>query len=125
MKILITGSSGQLGKEIIDQKPLSIKILSPKKNELDLSNKKICQNYINFHKPDFIINAGAFTNVDLKKESDLCCNNAEAPFFAEAIENMEVIYYKLVPITFLMPQFRYETKDIRTISVMVIQKAKK
>ena len=42
MKILVTGSSGQLGKEIIDQKPLSIKILSPKKNELDLSNKKIC-----------------------------------------------------------------------------------
>ena len=35
------------------------------KNELDLSNKLNCQNYINFHKPDFIINAGAFTNVDL------------------------------------------------------------
>ena len=59
MKILVTGSSGQLGKEIVDQKPLSIKLLLPKRNELDLSNKMICQNYINFHKPDFIINSGA------------------------------------------------------------------
>ena len=89
MKILVTGSSGQLGKEIIDQRPLSFKLLLPKRNELDLSNKLNCQNYINFHKPDFIINAGAFTNVDLaEKESDLCfAINAEAPFiFANAIK---------------------------------------
>ncbi len=89
MKVLVTGSSGQLGKEIVAQKPLSINLLLPKRNELDLSNKIICKNYIDFHKPDFIINSGAYTNVDLaEKESDLCyAINAEAPFiFANAIK---------------------------------------
>ena len=89
MKILITGSSGQLGKEIIAQKPKLYELLLPKRDELDLSNKVNCKNYIDFHKPDFILNAGAFTNVDLaERESDLCfAINAEAPLiFANAIK---------------------------------------
>ena len=40
-----------------------------------------------FHKPDFIINACAFTNVDLaESQSDLCSLiNTEAPVFARAL----------------------------------------
>tara|TARA_A100001035_G_scaffold91068_1_gene71172 strand:+ start:654 stop:1544 length:891 start_codon:yes stop_codon:yes gene_type:complete len=130
MKILITGSSGQLGKEIIDQKPLSIKILSPKKNELDLSNKKICQNYIDFHKPDFIINAGAFTNVDLaEKESDLCfAINAEAPLiFAESIKEYggNLLQISSDYVFDGRKNSPYETKDIRNpISSYGYSKAK-
>ena len=81
MKILLTGSSGQLGKAIVYKKPNNYKLLTPKRAELDLSNKKNCQEYVQFHKPDLIINAGAFTNVDLAEtQADLCSLiNTEAP----------------------------------------------
>ena len=81
MKILLTGSTGQLGKAIIDKKPYYHDLLLPKRAELDLSKRKNCQSFLELHKPDFIINAGAFTNVDLAEtESDLCSSiNTEAP----------------------------------------------
>ena len=36
MKILLTGSSGQLGKAIVNKKPNNYKLLTPKRAELDL-----------------------------------------------------------------------------------------
>ena len=81
MKILVTGSTGQLGKAIISQKPEGHQILFPKRNELDLSDILSCKKYIEFNKPDIIINCGAYTNVDLaEKEKELCyAINTSAP----------------------------------------------
>ncbi|MDC3019732.1 dTDP-4-dehydrorhamnose reductase [Prochlorococcus sp. AH-736-E15] len=81
MKILLTGSTGQLGQAIILQKPKDHQILLPKRNELDLSDHLSCKKYIEFNKPDLIINCGAYTNVDLaEKEKELCyAINTSAP----------------------------------------------
>ena len=90
MKILLTGSTGQLGKAIITQKPKDITLLLPLRNELDLSNQKDCYRYLEFHKPDLIINSGAFTNVDrAEKEKDLCSSiNTQAPLiFAKFLKD--------------------------------------
>ena len=48
MKILVTGSTGQLGQEIISQKPKDHQILFAKRNELDLSDHLSCRKYIEF-----------------------------------------------------------------------------
>ena len=69
MKILITGGSGQLGGEIINKSPKGFDLLIPNRDELDLSNKSNCIDYVERNKPDYIINTGAFTNVD-KAEND-------------------------------------------------------
>ena len=72
MKILLTGSSGQLGREIINLKPKNIELLTPKVYELNLSNLKNCENYIENEKPNWIINCGAFTDVEkAEKETEL------------------------------------------------------
>ncbi len=89
MKILVTGCSGQLGKAIISQTPKDFELLLPKRNELDLSDQINCRNYIEKFHPEFIINCGAFTNVDLaEKESDLCFEiNTKAPItFANVLK---------------------------------------
>ena len=89
MKILITGSSGQLGKAVISQKPKDFQLLLPKRKELDLSDQVNCLNYIEKNRPEFVINCGAFTNVDLaENQPDLCFEiNAKAPItFAKVLK---------------------------------------
>ena len=64
MKILLTGGSGQVGQEILKCKPKEIQIISPSKSTLDLSDYNACKKIVKDHKPDWIINCGAYTSVD-------------------------------------------------------------
>ena len=64
MKILLTGSSGQLGKSIIKLKPKNINLLTPNRFEMDLCDEENCKRFISLEKPDWIINSAAFTHVD-------------------------------------------------------------
>lgn len=64
MKVLLTGSTGQLGQEIINSKPQFINLIAPKRNELDLKDSESCEKYIIDKKPDWVINCAAYTAVD-------------------------------------------------------------
>ena len=64
MKVLLTGSTGQLGKELINSKPQYINLIAPKRNELDLKDSESCEQYIIDKKPDWVINCAAYTAVD-------------------------------------------------------------
>ena len=46
MKVLLTGSDGQLGKAIISKKPANINLLKTTRDEFDLCNKKNCKEFI-------------------------------------------------------------------------------
>ena len=99
MKILLIGSSGQLGKSIIDKKPQKYKLFYPNKKEFDLSNGLECHEFITRHKPDWVINSGAYTNVDkAEKDKNLAYKiNTEGP---EAIANaLQKIGSKLLQIS--------------------------
>lgn len=72
MKILITGSNGQLGRELVNQLELinqSIKqpkydVLPTTRDDLDISNQTNVDSFIVYNKPDVIINCAAYTKVD-------------------------------------------------------------
>ena len=64
MKVLITGSSGQLGQEIKDTAAPNIELLTPSRANLNLENYNSCKEYVLDKKPDWIINCAAYTNVD-------------------------------------------------------------
>ncbi len=68
MKVLLTGSNGQLGNAIQKSTPKGIKLLSLDKNQFDLSDIKNIKNNLEEIKPDFIINCGAYTNVDMAED---------------------------------------------------------
>lgn len=77
MKVLITGGTGQLGFHLQAQSKDSAAgiwqealILTPGRNDLDLSCVDSITSYLDEHKPDCIINAAAYTAVD-KAESEL------------------------------------------------------
>ena len=83
MKILIVGASGQLGKAIIKKRSPKSELLIPNKKEFDLTKGIECYEYIIRNKPDWVINSGAYTNVDkAEKESGLVHKiNSEGPRF--------------------------------------------
>ena len=93
MRILITGSSGQLGKSLLNlflNDSKSFEIIQPTRKELDLSDNLACKNIVEKVKPDWIINLAAYTLVDKAEiEMDLATQiNCEAPrIFSEALSN--------------------------------------
>ena len=88
MKILLVGSSGQLGKSIIHKSPKNVELLIPTRMEFNLKNGIDCYKYIISNKPDWVINSGAYTNVDMAEEEENLAYaiNSEGPqFIAKAL----------------------------------------
>jgi dTDP-4-dehydrorhamnose reductase len=81
MKILLTGSNGQIGFEL--QKKLSVlgDVIATGREELDLTNPKAIREFLDQTKPNIIINPAAYTAVDKAElEPDLAYQiNAIAP----------------------------------------------
>ena len=64
IKVLLTGAKGQLGFSIEKLNPKGIQLVSRDKNQFDLSKINKIKKKLEDIKPDFIINCGAYTNVD-------------------------------------------------------------
>ena len=95
MKVLLTGAAGQLGRALIDKMPNEVELLATSRHggdgllALDLADAKACRQVVDEHRPDWVLNAGAYTAVDkAEAEADLAhAVNGGAPrAFAEAIQ---------------------------------------
>ena len=86
MKVLLTGSNGQLGNSIINTKSENIDLVTTRREELDLSNPQYCEDFILNEKPDWIINCAAFTAVD-QAEKDIDLSLKINSFAPEAFTN--------------------------------------
>ncbi len=69
MKILLTGASGQLGNALTKYKPNTlanqkIELIVCSRQHLNLADSQACQSFVEACRPDWIINAGAYTDVD-------------------------------------------------------------
>ena len=88
MKVLLTGAAGQLGQELIASRPPEVELIACSRGELDLADAEACRAAVQQHRPDWVLNAGAYTAVD-KAESEpelAAAVNAGAPAaFAEAL----------------------------------------
>ena len=72
MKILITGSGGQVGRSLLDAAPDATQVLTVSHQELDIADSRAVGEYVRSHSPDVIINAAAHTAVDrAESEPDL------------------------------------------------------
>jgi dTDP-4-dehydrorhamnose reductase len=81
MKILLTGKNGQLGYQLKSDLKKFHKVIATDRNTLDLKDTQAIEDLIYRIKPDLIINAAAYTNVDkAENEKDLAYKvNALAP----------------------------------------------
>ena len=89
IRVLLTGSTGQLGKSIIKEAPSLVNLYTPDRKELDLSSESSCRQAISKYKPDWIINAGAYTSVDNAESNRYLAfqiNEGAPTIFAEELE---------------------------------------
>ncbi len=93
MKILLTGKNGQVGFAL-HKKLVSLgEVIATNRNELDLENSDEIRAFIEKIKPDIIINAAAYTDVDkAETEIELAHKvNTEAPkVLAEKASQLDV-----------------------------------
>jgi dTDP-4-dehydrorhamnose reductase len=85
---MLTGKDGQLGRALLEKIPAGIEVVALGRQDLDLSNKESCHNAVLEYRPDWVLNAGAYTAVDrAESEPDLAMAvNAVAPeAFAQAL----------------------------------------
>ncbi|MFN9629208.1 MAG: dTDP-4-dehydrorhamnose reductase [Cyanobacteriota bacterium] len=88
MKVLVTGCGGQLGQALLAALPPGMEAIPTTRASLDLADGEACREAIRLHRPDWVLNAGAYTAVD-KAESEpelaLRVNGGAPAAFAEAL----------------------------------------
>ena len=89
MKVLLIGSNGQLGTTLLNTKPANIDLLTPNRKQFNLLNPQSCFNSILNIKPDWVINAGAYTKVDIaeiEKKECFLINSTSVESIAKGLE---------------------------------------
>jgi dTDP-4-dehydrorhamnose reductase len=70
MKILVTGADGQLGQELFRNfKNDNFDVIPLNKMQMDITNYAEVNRITKHHKPDWIVNCAAYTNVDLAEQN--------------------------------------------------------
>jgi dTDP-4-dehydrorhamnose reductase len=88
MKVLLTGREGQLGTALQTSLPEGITLIATGRSELDLADPAACRRAVGDHRPDWVLNAGAYTAVDrAESEADraMAINGGAPQAFAEAL----------------------------------------
>jgi dTDP-4-dehydrorhamnose reductase len=67
--VLLLGSAGQLGVELGKMLPAIAEVTALARQQVDITNEKSLRNTVRAARPDFIVNAAAYTAVD-KAETD-------------------------------------------------------
>jgi dTDP-4-dehydrorhamnose reductase len=88
LRVLLTGRHGQLGQALVASTPAGIELIATGRGELDLADAAACRSAVEQHRPDWVLNAGAYTAVDRAETEPALAEavNAGAPgAFAAAL----------------------------------------
>ena len=88
VRVLLTGRDGQLGQALAAAAPHHWQLITCGRAELDLADPEACRRAVRDQRPDWVLNAGAYTAVDrAESEPELALAvNAGAPqAFAEVL----------------------------------------
>jgi len=99
MKILINGSSGMLGQELVREfKENNYEVFGWDKSELDITDREMVLDKIKNIKPEIIINSAAYNAVDKIEESEEDkkiankINGLAVGYLAEVAKDIEAIF---------------------------------
>ena len=81
MRILLTGATGQLGTALLASAPVEFQVIACDRNQLDLADVDASQALVMQQRPDWVLNAAAYTAVDQAELDSHLANivNRDAP----------------------------------------------
>lgn len=87
MRVLVTGSGGQVGRALLETAPADMEVIGCSHADLDVADAEAVRAFVAKHRPHSIINAAAYTAVDkAESEPDLARRvNAEGPRHLAAV----------------------------------------
>lgn len=99
MKVLLIGATGQIGSALYARVPPAWEVVAPSRRDLDLTNLSLIREAIAEVSPAWVINAAAYTNVELAERERHTCTivNAKAP--AVMAETVAKLSGKLLQIS--------------------------
>ncbi len=88
-RVLVTGAEGQLGSRLVElgARRKTLRIVGLDQTDLDITNPSSIQKALSRHTPDVVVNAAAYTSVDLAESEQECAfavNGAGVKHLAEA-----------------------------------------
>jgi len=86
--VLLTGREGQLGTALQASLPEGVTLIATGRSKLNLADAAACRQAVLEHRPDWVLNAGAYTAVDrAESEADraMAINGGAPQAFAEAL----------------------------------------
>ncbi|MDD2961747.1 MAG: dTDP-4-dehydrorhamnose reductase [Muribaculaceae bacterium] len=99
--ILVTGSNGQLGKEIqvAFENRQGYKLYCTDINELDITDSKAVDNYIKNNTINIVINCAAYTAVDAAEDNAQLCKKLNVEAIANIAQSAEANNAKVIHIS--------------------------
>ncbi len=103
MKYLITGASGQLGydakRELLKRKIAKTDIATPRTAEMDITDQKAVEKYVENFRPDVIIHCAAYTNVDGAESDEETCRKVNVDGTKNLVKAAEKVSAKIIYIS--------------------------
>jgi len=97
MKVLLTGGSGFIGRNLVEQLPKDILVLAPSSRELDLTDQDAVERYVRSERFDLVIHAANWNpTANSKKDVGMVLENNQKMFFNLA--RLEDHYGKIIVI---------------------------
>ncbi|PML92252.1 dTDP-4-dehydrorhamnose reductase [Vibrio breoganii] len=92
MRVLVTGCNGQVGHCLVQQLTGNVELLAVDRAGLDITNQGEVEALVSRFKPNFIVNAAAYTAVDKAEEGEVLAYavNCDGPkFLAESAASID------------------------------------
>ena len=91
MKVLLTGSAGQLGQELLASRPEAFELIATCRGggegmlALDLADAEACKQMVQTHRPDWVVNYTAVDRAESEPDVAQAVNAGAPAAFAEAL----------------------------------------
>lgn len=115
MKILLTGGSGQLGKELLKLR----KYLAPTHKQMDITDEASVRDYLAKNQPDLIVHAAAYTNTGLPEKDPVA---AAECYRVNVLGTRNIVKYATCPVAFISSESVLEPHNFYVLTKIMAER---